>query len=1730
MYRLLLIFLFCISWHAHAFDDPATAVAASQYRQQIQSSHGQQAIDGQAALRKGQRYARQKLWLDAIGAYEKAIAADAADSALWLRLSRAWQFVEVQQPQQRERPLQAAYNAYRAAQTADEKGRALFRLGSLYEQRKQPKLAMTAFKEGLSLEDNPHIAKRYAQLVEDHRFQIKGVHVAADSTMPKICLRFSSPLKKDRQLHYNDFIRIKPAIQAEVSAQDNRLCIEGVHHGQSYVITVRSGIPAANGEKTRASETFTARVGDRQPSLGFRGNTYVLPREGSQNLPLTSVNINAAKLTLLRINDRNLTQQINQRQITTTLSGYSIDELLNKSGEQMWEGEIAIAGKPNQEITTAVPVGQLLTRTQPGIYIIAAEPADKKVANQQNRATQWVVVSDLGLTTFKGEDGLNVFVRSLRSALPLGQVELHLFARNNKRLAKIVTNKTGYGRFDPGLLRGQGGLEPAALMAYGEGTDFNFLDLTQPAFDLSDRGVEGRTAPGPIDAFLYSERGVYRPGETVELMTLLRDNRGYGLAELPLTLKVIRPDQVEDQRLVLSDAKAGGYHTTLALASNARTGTWTVRAYTDPDAEPVGQLAFQVEDFVPQRLKLKLATGADVLQPGKAAQVEVAGRFLYGAPAANLNTEAELILQQDSNPYPNYPGYHFGLVQERWDAKRYPVDLTSTDANGKAHAAIKLDTIPDINRPLQGQLRVSLFEPGGRPVNRTLTLPYRFQSFAIGIRPHFKGDGVDIGQPATFDIIALDRSGQRQEMRGLRAEFYREAYEYYWYFNNNRWDYRQIIRDSEPLTGQTLDISSTRPAQVTLNSRDWGNYRLDVFDPKTGVASSVRFQVGWFARPGDGDSPDQLQISLDKPRYRPGETARIHVKAPFAGEALVTVASNKLWTARSFRLPPQGGILELPVDKRWSPGVYVTATAFRPAKAATKQGPGRAVGVTWLGLDLTDRTLQVNMDTPGQLRPRQRVELPVQIIGAEPGKPTWLSMAAVDEGILQLTDFQSPNPVDYFLGKRRLGVDMLDLYGKIIEAGGQPGKLRVGGGSDSAGRQQESLNMRTTETVSLFSGPVDLDGQGRANISLELPDFNGQLRLMAVAWNQQRLGQAESNVLVRDPLVTQAYLPRFLAPGDTSQLTFSVQNLDAKAGTYRLHLATEGVASLTKPEPWIFQVEDPKQQKTARKSYTLRGDKPGIGHLYLTVEGPDNFYLSRHWRITVRPAQAIVNERRALRLAPNKGIQVTDKLLDEYIPGTGQLSLSFSTRPQLDAPGLLAQLQRYPYGCAEQTISSALPLLYINEITAAWDATDDSLEDDPASQVQQAIQQLLNDQRYDGAFGLWGVTSSANLWLTAYAMDFLTRAKEVGYLVPIAPYQRGLDRLKAFLAKNHFSDRHLATHAYALYVLARTQQAAIGDLRYLHDTYLNELPTTLARAQLGAALAHYGEQDRARKAFKAAILDTPPTLRPDDFGSSLRDHAALVALLAEADLLPEQLPQLAEKLAASMNQRHYTSTQEQAWLLLAAQALVNKQSGALELSINEQTIRAESNAYYVTPDAPELARGLNIANPGKKPLWYVISRSGVPEKLLPPAHEGFSLTRRFYDRSGQPVNLTQVRQNDLLVAVIKGTVVTQENHQALIVDLLPAGLELENARLGDGQNRQDFAWLPQPSKTLHEEFRDDRYVAALNLDAKQRGFTLAYLVRAVTPGNYQLPAVFMEDMYKPWFFGRDKVGTLSIKP
>ncbi|MDH3476107.1 MAG: alpha-2-macroglobulin family protein, partial [Rhodospirillales bacterium] len=663
------------------------------------------------------------------------------------------------------------------------------------------------------------------------------------------------------------------------------------------------------------------------------------------------------------------------------------------------------------------------------------------------------------------------------------------------------------------------------------------------------------------------------------------------------------------------------------------------------------------------------------------------------------------------------------------------------------------------------------------------------------------------------------------------------------------------------------------------------------------------------------------------------------------------------------------------------------------------------------------------------------------------------------------------------------------------------------------------------------SGLVRLDDRGRARIPFEIPDFNGRLRLMAVAYDGRKLGHGEQALLVRDPLVSQITLPRFMAPRDRSLITLSLHNLEGPAGSYRLAFEARGAAGFAdRNRETVFELApDARRDVTA----TLVAGAAGVAEVAMRLEGPDGFLLERSWDLAVRPAQTLLTRRVASRLPPGESAILSDELFERFVPGTGEVVLTLSARPVLQVAGLLRSLSRYPYGCAEQTTSGALPLLYVSEVAQSVGVAENDTV--IKARVQGAINRLLGMQRGDGAFGLWGPWDAGGDWLSAYVMDFLTQARNKGYFVPDLAYRRGLGRLSAAVSGGDFQDWQLPAGAYAAYVLAQAEQARLADLRYLHDVYLDRIPTAIARAQLGAALALYGDEARAASAFGSLQIGERRQTRFGgnrgywDYGSSLRDVSAVAYLSSLSETGRRRVPELMDLLVGQLEQRRYTSTQEKAWLLLLASRFLEF-DGDLELSLDGERLAPRRRPLFLEPGDETLARGLSVENRGRQPVWQSATISGVPAADQPAEANRFAIKRTFYSLDGAAADLEQLRQSDSLVVVIEGEAKSKLEHQALIVDLLPAGFEIENQRLASGRDNAEFGWLPELTQPRHSEPRDDRFVAALDLQAGGRKFAVAYVVRAVTPGVYRLPAPYVEDMYKPNFFARGAMSVVKILP
>ncbi len=1572
-------------------------------------------------------------------------------------------------------------------------------------------------------------------------FAYRRLAIDSTRTEGEACFYFNKPLATSDTVKYGDYVKITPEVKSALRVVDDRLCVAGFAYGQDYSVKLLAGLPAKDGGKLDDERIVDVALGARPAVVSLPGKGFILPRGTAAGLPITTINVAQVGIAIYRVNERGLDRFAAERYYSTfpgsepTTESWPLRSWLNgTNGTLQWRGMMDVRNVLNQPIVTALPIRETFQDWKPGAYFVvvwnAARPPSKDDNDDDAQITSaagmWVMDTDIALTSFSGADGLNVFARSLDSAQPLAGLEVVLLSRGNDPIAKAITAADGRVTFAAGLMKGRGAAEAIAVMASDAAKqEFARLELTKSAFDLSDRGIDGRSPPGPIDAFLYTERGIYRPGETVQLMAMLRDDSANALKDMPVTLVVRRPDGSEFTRFALALPASGALYQQIALPKSSRRGQWSVTAHIDPKAPPVGRVEFSVQDFVPEKLKVALASDAPILRMGKANGFAIQADFLYGAPASGLTVEGEMRVSVDSRPFPAFAAYRFGLEDERkkFEPPLITLRAPDTDAAGKSRAEWAGDQVKDTALPLQVQVQARVFEPGnGRATRTDMSLPLRTRDAYIGIRPTFDGRYAREGADSEFDVVAVDSEGKQIAKPSVQYTIEHITYSYQWYQTDARWRWQTIVSE-RLIAADTLALKADQPTRLTKRL-SWGSHRLTIIDREANTSTSMTFYVGWYGGTKGEEAPDTLKVASDKKNYAPGDTARLRIEAPFAGEALIAIGTDRIVATYTAKVPAGGTTVEVPVKAEWGAGAYALVTAWRPLSSPADRTPTRAIGTAWLGLDPALRTLSVQIAAPEKVTPRQRIEVPLRVANAQ-GQETFVTLAAVDEGILQLTRFRTPDPADFYFGKRGLGIAMRDDYGRLLDARADDlGRIRTGGDSGDIG----GLDIVPTRTVALFSGPVKLDDKGEARIALDIPDFIGQLRVMVVAYDKSRVGASEARIFVRDAVTADVVLPRFLAPNDQGRVALSLHNVDGQPGDYRMTLEASGAVALDRP---VAETRRLAANQRDLMAWTLRAGEVGFGKVAVAVEGPGGFSVRREWDIQVRAAQTPSALDTVSQLAPSRELTVDRNLTSSFADGTSVVSVALSHVPGIDVAALLRALDKYPYGCIEQTTSRALPLLYYNDVALlGYGPADPKISD----RVQEAIYRIVDMQMTDGSFGMWGPFSTpAAEWLQSYALDFLLRAREHQMAVPAASLQRGLTTLSRSVDKLSPN-----AQAYAWYVLAKAGLADAGRVRYFQDTNASEIEGGLAWAQLAAALNLAGEAGRARLAFGLARQHIDERDSNDYYGSSLRNRAALLALATEAggpEGLTAMVGSVRERLTARVED---TTTQEQAWLVLAARALGG--SGDIAYSVDGQTRKSTSDPMVINPDQAAITRGIKVKNEGERAVWLQVTARGVPKEPQPAAANGLSVSRSYFTLRGEEPDFTKLRQNDRLVVSIAGRNVEGGYHEVALLDLLPAGFEIE-AVIND-ETAKSFPFLAKLTPTRMVEGRDDRFFAALTMgrrpyrswwdddDKNGNVYHVAYIVRAVTPGTFALPAVNVSDMYSPRVFARSPMGSVTIVP
>lgn len=1518
-----------------------------------------------------------------------------------------------------------------------------------------------------------------------------------------------------------------------------------VEASRRYAVAIEAGLAAADGSTLGAPVRRELDTAPVEPAVGFASQGSVLPARDTRGLPVVSVNVPEVDVEFLRVRDGELANFFVSYQRGGRRGGWELSDspwqdrvAITRVADPVYLNRFVLGGGENERRVSYLPVQNIAELREPGVYFALM----RRVGGyEEEYDTAIFFVSDLGLHLRAYGEEVFVHTASLRSGKPLGDVALEVLARDGSTVVQGSTNGAGQARLAYTL-------DASHVLVARSGGDVSVLPFNQPALDLSEFAVAGRRQAW-FDVFAWSGRDLYRPGETLQVSALMRDQDGRTVDAQPLFLSLRQPDGKPwlETRL---EPEAGGYYSwSQTLPPEAPTGRWQVEFRTAPGAAEVVQgMALRIEEFLPERMKLELSAPGS-LAPGEPLALSVDADYLYGAPAAGNRFTARLSLAPEVHPVEAWPDHHFG--DPTLALPREPRDVLDEklDASGELTREIPLpEEAAAPGAPVRLLLAGSVYESGGRPVSRSLERVLWPAARLVGARPLFDPtEGAPANGSAGFELLRSDAAGTLGAAT-VSVSLVRERRDYHWRHDDGGWAF-DFTRRFETVETREVALRAEGGTRVDF-AVQWGEYRLEIRDPETGLLTRVPFVAGWSwddQNRGLDARPDKVKLALDKTAYRAGDKLVVTVTPPQPGPGLLLVETDRLLHVQPLEARPDASYT-LEVGEDWERhDVYLTALVFRGGSAVEKVTPARAVGVVHVPMDRGERRVDVQVSAPAQAEPGQPLAIEV-LAPALAGTQAWATVSAVDLGIINITRYPVPDAAAHFFAQRRLGVDAYDLYGRVIESlDGEDARLRFGGDVALLALPQARRPTARVQTVDLFAGPVELDARGHAKVSVDVPDFNGTLRIAALVFSADRYGHGSAESVLRAPVLAELSAPRVLAPGDRSTVTVDLQNFTGRAGEFRLRLDTEGPLAVTQGERNLTLAPDARQTLSFPLAAT---PGVGVGQLRLRVEGGGHA-VDRRYELPVRPGWGGVVRTRVDSIAPGGRQAYDGSIAGGLLPGTVDARLMLSADPPVPFAQALRDLLDYPYGCAEQTLSRGHAALLLDEETASRLGLGGLDADARQLRLARAFARLQALQGENGHFSMWGGRDTAPI-LTPAIAEFLLAAREAGFPVPESMLQKALERLNEdlltggvpFYAYDHPEHLRFAYQAHAGYVLARVNRAPLGTLRALFDNQRGNTLTGLPLVHLGLALRLQGDEARGNRAIAAglALEDKRPRWL-GDYGSGLSDQALVLALLREHGVsTPGQDARLLalsrELQARQAGANTWYSTREQIALARLGRGLApdGERSFAARISAGGELIEpGRDRIHWLHFDHDRLAAGIQVQVEAEAPVFAALDVAGIPREAPAPDDSQVSIVRSWYNPDGTPWKPGPLKEGQVLVAALR-IEAREAMPDALVEDRLPAGLEIENLNLTDPAQWEgisiDGTLLSErafAADVAHEEYRDDRYVAALRLHPGQAA-RLFYLVRAVTPGTYGVPPPQVSDMYRPQLRGTGRAvpATVSI--
>jgi uncharacterized protein YfaS (alpha-2-macroglobulin family) len=1341
------------------------------------------------------------------------------------------------------------------------------------------------------------------------------------------------------------------------------------------------------------------------------------------------------------------------------------------------------------------------------------------------RARKVVSISDIGLMVKKGKGSISIFANSLINAVPVNNAGITVLGRNNQVLTTLTTNSDGYAKYDYSELPASG-FEPELITA-NVGDDYNHIYLRQTGVNTSGFDVGGKYEnPSGLEAFIYGERELYRPGETMNISAIIRDFKWGAPGQIPVILKIITPNgkTLKTIRKVLDDE--GSFEASIQTLPSAMTGSYSAQLYTSNDVL-IGSKVIKLEEFVPDRIKVDVSLNKEELKPDEELEVSITAENFFGPPAANRNYEVDLSTSMRYFYPKENRDYNYNLNNTETYFERV-LRENKTDEAGKATEKF---VIPSGYRDmglLQSDLYVTVFDETGRPVNRKRTIKIYTQDIFYGVK--YSSYYARTGKPVVVPVIAADKDGKALD--NITAEVKLVRIEYKTVLSRSGDYYRYRSEKVERVLETRKIVLNGTSVNYTFTPDLNGRYQVRVSRPGArsyvmlnfwaygygGMTSFSSFQV---------DNEGRIDIELDKEKYQTGDKAKVLLKAPFSGKILVTVENDNVIKYFYTESDKRVASFELDIPGDYVPNVYITATLFKP-HAVSELPLTVAHGFAPVMVENPAYKLPLAIEAPDKSRSNTK-----QKIRIKSGPNTPITLAIVDNGILQVTGYQTPDPYGFFYSKRALAVRSYDMYPYLFPEIGAA-VSQAGGDDMSLEKRINPLTNKRIKLVSYWSGIIKTNNSGVAEYEIDIPQFSGELRIMAVAYKAKAFASSEAAMKVADPVVISTALPRFLSPKDSVIVPVIITNTTDKATGCKAEIKVSGPLEITGEKTRSTRLNPNAEKEILFKIYA----KPEIGggKIEVEVEALNEIFLNTT-DITIRPASPLLKENGSYVIQTGKTTRISmdDK---RFIPSSIDNKLIVSKSPMVQFTGCLEYLIRYPYGCIEQTVSSAFPQLYYNDMARLVQKKTGESDPNPAYNVQFAIERIKAMQLYSGGLTYWPGGGIETWWGSVYAAHFLLEAQKAGYDVEqkmldlLYKYLRLRLRKREFITYyyNYNQKRQIVPQevAYSLYVLALAGEPDISTMNY-HKSNLQDLCLD-SKYLLAAAYALTGDKEKYKQILPVAFEGEKANRSfGGSFYSWLRDEAIALNVLLEVDPQNTQIGIMAKHVSEELRTQRYLNTQERTFGYLAMGKLARIASSTdVKVTVkSEGKVVGKMDNNTVQFDTKQLGgTELVLESEGKGQFYCFWEIEGISADGSYLEEDSYiKVRKRFYDRFGGAITTNKFEQNDLvLVELAISGLTSQHVENVAMSDILPAGFEIENPRLTElpsGMKYPNYRSYPE-----YMDVRDDR----INLFVTSTPVTryYYYLVRAVSPGAFQMGPVGADAMYNGEYHSYNGGGVIRI--